>query len=297
MIQGQGFGKVILFGEHFVVHGLPAIALGLSNKSIARIEKAEENEMITEFPVIQNLSLASIQAVEDAMGVKEKFKVYFEGDLPVTGGLGSSAAFCVALARALAKYYSKEISKEELNKIAYEGEKVFHGNPSGIDNTVATYGGAIEYKRGEGFKEIKFLKGLWLVVGRTGKHSPTKVMVEGVGKFKQDNPEKFKEIRKKAGEIVEKGKKALEKGNLEELGRLMNENQILLEEIGVSDKLNDELIEKMRDSGALGAKLTGGGGGGCCIALAKDEDHAKEILERIKSCKFEGFATKISNSS
>ncbi|MDD5022639.1 MAG: mevalonate kinase [Candidatus ainarchaeum sp.] len=291
MIQGEGFGKVILFGEHFVVHGLPAIALGLSNKSIIRIEESKENEIITKFPVIQTLSISAIQAVEDAVGVKEKFKVYFEGDLPVTGGLGSSAAFCVALAKALSKKYSKNFNNEEINKIANEGEKVFHGNPSGIDSAVATYGGAIEYKRNQGFKQIKIGKPIFLVVGITGKNSPTKIMIEKVQEFKNKNSEEFEKIKNEYQEIFEEGKNAIEEGKIEIIGELMNKNQKLLKKVGVSDEINDKLIEKFLQLGAIGAKLTGGGGGGCCIALAENEEKAKEILEKIYP--FKGFVTKV----
>jgi len=291
MISGEGFGKIILFGEHFVVHGATAIALGISNKSIIKIEKSEENEIITDFPVMPNLSKNAIEAVERAIGIKEKFKVYFDGNLPITGGLGSSAAFCVALARAFSSYYNLNLNNEKINEIANQGEKVFHGNPSGIDNTVATFGGAIKYKKGVGFEHIKLNKEFFVVIGITGKHSPTKKMVEKVSEYKKNNDYEFNNMMEEIENIILQGEKALKDGNLEKIAELMNENQILLNKIGVSDKLNDKLIKEMLSNGALGAKLTGGGGGGCCIAIAKNENHAKKILESLSD--FRGFVSKI----
>ncbi len=292
-IKGEGNGKIIIFGEHFVVHGAPAIAAAIDNKAIVEIEPAEENEIITKQTVIPEMSLRAIAAIERAMGINEKFKVYLSGNLPTHGGLGSSAAFCIGLVKALAAYKNIELNKEQLNTFAFEGEKEFHSNPSGIDNYIATYGGVILFKKGKDAitKQIEVKKRFTFVVGFTGKLSPTAKMVGEVEKLKEDDEEKFNQLLDEAAQLTYKGVTALEKGKVEEVGTLMNENQQLLREIGVSDEKNDNMVELMLSAGALGAKLTGGGGGGCCIALARDRVAAMGIERALKKNGFDCFTT------
>jgi len=296
-IRGEAVGKIILFGEHFVVHGAPALAAAIDNKAVVEIEPAEENDIITKQEVIPEMSKAAIAAIEKAMGINEKFKVYLTGNLPTYGGLGSSAAFCVALVKAFAAYKNLQLNKEQINRFAFEGEKVFHGNPSGIDNTMATYGGILLYKKGdEPIKQhIDIDHSFIFVIGFTGKLSPTAKMVAEVKKLKEDDPEKFQNLLVEATEITYKGLAALEKGKIEELGKLMNENQKLLSQIGVSDEKNDLMVSLMLQAGALGAKLTGGGGGGCCIALARDKVAAMEIERTLKKNNFACFTTTVPN--
>lgn len=296
MGRGVGRGKIILFGEHFVVHGAPSIAAGIMNSAIVEIKKAEKNSIITKQEVVPELSVRAIQRVLDGMNVKEKYDVYLEGDLPTFGGLGSSAAFCVGLARAIAEEKGIGLTDEQVNKYAYEGEKAFHGNPSGLDNVMATYGGVIFFRKGEKenyFEKINTGKKLDMIVGYTGKLSPTAKMVDAVRKYKENDEEQWKQLMDEISDLVYKGKNFIEKGKVDEIGKLMNENQALLSEIGVSDELNDKAIKIMLDAGALGAKLTGGGGGGCCIALARDKTAAQGILMGLKRAKLNGFSTVI----
>lgn len=294
MAIGIGYGKIILFGEHFVVHGCPAIGLGISNRAVVEIEKAPETGYTSETSgTIPELTTAAIRNVLEAMKIQEKFEIHLKGDLPTTGGLGSSAAFCVALARALDQQYKMGLTNEQVNQYAYEGERAFHGNPSGIDNVMATYGGAIRFIRNKGFQQVKVGVPLNLVVGITGISSPTARMVEGVSQFKEKNRKMFDNMLETARGIVEKGEAALGRGDVLTLGNLMNANQDLLYGIGVSADSNEHIIRIANENGALGAKLTGGGGGGCCIALAKDETHAQGILAKIKEAGYDGFVTKV----
>ena len=198
--RGEACGKVILFGEHFVVHGVPAIAAGISNKTTVEVEPSSEMLFIPgNQRTIPELTYRSINNVLSAMGIKGNFKVTLGGDLPTAGGLGSSAAFCVALAIAFAKQAGLTLSKEQINNFAYEGEKAFHGNPSGIDNVLATYGGVMTYTRGTTSKENKFeplrtVGRFYLTVGITGKSSPTVAMISTVGDFKATKPDEFAEL-------------------------------------------------------------------------------------------------------
>lgn len=294
MTTGIGYGKVILFGEHFVVYGIPAIALGIANKAIVEIKKAPQNEFVSDMPgTIPEYTLRAIDFVLKAMNLKDKFHVHLKGDLPTVGGLGSSAAFCVALVRAFASYYDLSLRDKQVNDYAYEGEKAFHGNPSGVDNTVAVYGGAIKFIRTKGFEKLKVGTPLHIVVAMTGISSPTAKMVEEVRKLKEDDEDEFRAFCDEAGELVKKGEKVVSSGDLVEIGRLMNENHKLLGAIGVTIEKNDIIVKVALDAGALGAKLTGGGGGGCCIALAKDEKSANTILLAIKKTGFDGFCTTV----
>ena len=294
MDKGEGRGKVILLGEHFVVHGAPALAAGIENKAVVELEPAEKTDLVTEQFVIRDMSFAGINAVFKAMDIKENFKIHLSGDLPTTGGLGSSAAFCVALVNALASYKGVNLTKNDINKYAFEGEKAFHGNPSGIDNFMATYGGVVIFKKGEEFhKFIKPELPLDIVVCYTGQVSETPKMIEEVRKFMEGNDERFMQLMDEASDLVYRGAKAIERGKLEDLGMLMNQNQALLSEIGVSLEKNDEVVGLMRDAGALGAKLTGGGGGGSCIALVRNKIAGMEVERTLKKKGYSCFSTSV----
>lgn len=299
MAKGVGYGKVILFGEHFVVHGCPAIAAGLPNAVIVEIEKSEENDIISDRNIVKEMTFDAIERMQKSMGIDQKYKVIHEGDLPPYGGLGSSAAFCVAMVRAISEDQGMGLADEEVNKHAFEGEKAFHGNPSGIDNTMATYGGVMFYKRGKTigdsvFERIELGSPLDLAVSFTGKFSPTAKMVASVKEMADSDPGQFQQIFDEVDEIVNVARHALKRGKRYMIGALMNSNQRLLEEVGVSDETNDQINRIALEHGALGTKLTGGGGGGCCISLAKNEEHAQKIIDSVKKEGFESFHTKIS---
>jgi mevalonate kinase len=298
MGKGIGCGKVILFGEHFVVHGASAIAAGISNSARVEVKPSDRNRIITDMKVIEEMSLGGIAGVLRSMGINESYDVRLEGDLPTYGGLGSSAAFCVAMVRAFAQEKNLKLSDEEVNRHAYAGEMTFHGNPSGIDNFMATYGGVVEFRRGKLPAENKFThlsmkKPLELVVSFTGKYSPTAKMVESVRKFKEQDEEEFGQLVEEYLDIEAEGRKALETGDVGRVGELMNANQELLQEIGVSDESNDRICEIALSEGALGAKVTGGGGGGCCIILVKDKAQAAAMKGKLDKAGFASFATSI----
>lgn len=298
MGRGIGYGKIIVFGEHFVVHGAPAIAGGISSNVIVETKESKKNRIITERKIVEEAGIRSIESMLAVMGIQKRYDIYLEGDLPTYGGLGSSAAFCVAFVNALAEDKGVNLTREEINRYAYEGEKAFHGNPSGIDNTVATYRGVVEFRKGKtpsesNFEFIELGKPLEMVVSFTGKYSPTQKMVEAVRVFKEQDEKEFGQLMDEYTDLEAEGRKAIEKGKLDVIGRLMNSNQSLLSEVGVSDEANDRINRLALDAGALGAKLTGGGGGGCCIALAKNKKHAAEIKEILKRAGFASFATRI----
>jgi len=296
--RGVGYGKIIFFGEHFVVHGAPAIAAGISNAAVVEVKRSEKNTIISDHKIVPEYSLKAIANVLSVMGMKGCYDVSLKGDLHTFGGLGSSAAFCVALARAVADDQGKNPTDAEINSIAYEGEKVFHGNPSGIDNLMATYGGVMEFKRGKNVSENRFeriviKKPLDLVISFTGKFGFTTKMIENVRRYKEQDEAEFAQMMDEYGDVELNGRKALEKGKIEDIGKLMNANQSMLQELGVSDELNDQIVKLAMENGALGSKLTGGGGGGCCISLVKDKEHAEELSRVLEKSNFQSFGTRV----
>lgn len=193
-------------------------------------------------------------------------------NVPRAMGLGGSAALAVAIIRALDEHFRLGLSEEEIYDLSYESEKIAHGNPSGIDNTLATYGDFILFKRGEPpfMQELNVPEPIKIVVGLTGVESLTAKMVAKVRKAWENNTSHYEKIFNQINDLAVESVEAIENHDLEQLGELMNINQGLLNALQVSSREIEELIEIARRNGALGAKLTGGGGGGAIIALCPD---------------------------
>ncbi len=308
MGKGSGYGKVILFGEHFVVHGIPGIVSAIDSTTDAEVKKGvkginvrDERKTAKGYSEEKRLQqLESIQNMFKAMGVDPKIalNIWVGGTLPGFSGLGASAASSVAIARAIAQELGMKVAEEKINQVAYEGEKAYAGNPSGIDNTAATYGGLMWFRKNMagGADKVELLSieaPVEIVIGSTGKVANTKAMVEGVDERKRKNPQKYNTIFKRAEELAYEGRAALEFYNLKKVGELMNENHRLLQEIEVSSKELDQLVDVARKQGAFGAKLTGGGGGGCMVALTPGKELQSKVADAIKNLGFEVLSTKI----
>ncbi len=307
MGKGSGYGKVILFGEHFVVYGMPGIVSAIDStdaevtKAVKGINIKDERKTAKGYSEKKRLQqIESIERMLKAMEVDPKIglDIWIGGSLPGFSGLGASAASSVAIAKAIAQELSLQIPDERINQIAYEAEKAYAGNPSGIDNTAATYGGLMWFKKSmasgpDTVEKLHMRKPVEIVIGSTGKVANTKAMVEGVAERKKKNPQKYDPLFKQAESLAVAGRRALEASDLKKLGDLMNENHRLLQEIGISSKELDMLVDLARKQGAFGAKLTGGGGGGCMIALTPGKDLQGKVLSAIKSLGFEVLGTKI----
>ena len=306
--KGSGYGKVILFGEHFVVHGVPGIVSAIDSSTDATVKKAQsglnvKDERKTAKGYSEEKRLQQIESIErmlKAMDLDPKMPldIWIGGTLPGFSGLGASAASNVAIARAINQELNLNLSNEKINAIAYEGEKAYAGNPSGIDNTAATYGGLMWFKKNPAggqdlVEKIHVRKPIEIVIGSTGKVANTKAMVEGVAERKKANPAKYDPLFTQAESLAAAGRKALEAGDLKKVGDLMNENHRILQEIGVSSKELDLLVDMAHKQGAFGTKLTGGGGGGCMVALTPGKELQGKVVSAFKTAGYEFIATKI----
>lgn len=307
MGKGSGFGKVILFNEHFVVYGIPAIAsaINLTTDAIVKPYEGEEiriNDLRKGTAGYSKSKLEhqkeAIKRILKSMGVelaKNNFEITLSGNLPTFSGIGASAANCVAIARAISDELNLGLSDERINEIAYEGEKAYAGTPSGIDNTAATYGGLIWFQRGKinVIERLKLQKPVEIVMGNTGIVADTKAVVAGVKERKEKKPELYEKIFKDAEELVYKARKAVESYDLETVGECMNENHELLQAIEVSCKELDFLVNLAREYGAFGAKLTGGGRGGCMVALTPGKKLQENVASAIEKEGYEVLRTTI----
>ncbi len=308
MGKGSGYGKVILFGEHFVVHGVPGIVSAIDSTTDAEVKKAakgitvrDERKTAKGYSEEKRLQqLESIQNMLKAMGIDPRIAldIWVGGTLPGFSGLGASAASSVAIARAIAQELGMKVAEEKINQVAYEAEKAYAGNPSGIDNTAATYGGLMWFKKNmaggqDMIEHLSIESPVEIVIGSTGKVANTKAMVEGVEERKRKNPQKYNAAFKRAEELAYEGRAAIEFYNLKKVGELMNENHRLLQEIEVSSKELDLLVDVARKQGAFGAKLTGGGGGGCMVALTPGKELQDKVASAFKTAGYEFLATKI----
>jgi len=306
--MGVGFGKVILFNEHFVVYGIPAIASAIGARTTAVVQRragsgVELNDERPETKGYKAEKLAqqkeSLDRMLEFMNIDTKnnsFSITLAGDLIAASGIGASAASCAAIARAFSQELGLNYSDDRVNEVAYEGEKGYHGTPSGIDNTAATFGGLIWYKR-EGashlMEHMRLKRPVEIMMGNTGLVADTKIVVGGVKERKEKQPKKYGRIFKNAEQLAHDARKQLEAFNLEKVGGYMDENHALLQQIEVSCPELDALVDLARDNGAFGAKMTGTGKGGYMVALTPSRDLQERVARAIEKKGFEALRTTI----
>jgi len=276
-------GKIILCGEHSVVYGQPALAVPVSSlRAHARVEPTAPGTGCTiramdlgqTLPLRalsreQPLGLIVMLVLEALQAPEPDLELNLTSDLPVGGGMGSSAAAAAAAIQALGSALGREFTPAEVSAMTYEVEKLHHGTPSGIDNTVIAWERAIFFIRGQPPEPLNIVAPIILLIADTGVAASTRHAVELVRRTLEQSPHKVRSILSHMGELARRARTALERGQLKELGRLMDENQSLLVELGVSHPRLDVLVQAARDAGALGAKLTGAGLGGNMIALVE----------------------------
>ena len=297
MIEATAPGKVILFGEHAVVYGRPALAAPVTQlRARAVIEMGEGPDVRLVAPDLgrattlaaartTNPLAATVRLVERRAGrrLPPGVMLSVSSAIPIASGLGSGAAIAVAVIRALDTYLELGLSREEVSALAYETERLHHGTPSGIDNTVIAFEQPVYFVRREGGNLIEPfapVRPLRLLIGDTGVRSATRDVVGDVRRQWQTDPSRFEVIFDACGRLADAGRAALAAGDLAAVGRLMNENHDWLAQMSVSSASLDRLVAAARRAGALGAKLSGAGRGGNMIALvtAETEQAVSEAL-------------------
>lgn len=273
----SAFGKVILIGEHAVVHGHPALAAAIDRQVKVWFEGRPSGAISLSVPH-WNLSVAvgEPHPLAEALGILARevgaehlsVSLHALAELPPAAGLGSSAATMVAVTRALAAAAGRRLEPERLEAIATAGERCFHGNPSGIDVALAARGGIGLYCRARGLQPVVPATPLELAVGLSGEPRRTADMVARVASALAARPEQTGLWLEEMGDAAHAGAAALESGDLERLGQVMARAQEILAALGLSTRGIDSMIDAALREGSLAAKLTGAGGGGAVIALA-----------------------------
>jgi len=302
--MGESFtapGKIILFGEHAVVYGKPAIAIPVSGmRASAWSEPGEGKLTINALDLNEQFSLenktSQFSVLAQTLLTKTKqnepnLTINLTSKLPQGSGMGSSAATSTAVCKALSNYLGVDLEKNQISELVFDAEKIVHGNPSGIDNTVVAYESPVYFIKGNEPMTFDSGRTFYLVIGDTGIESSTKETVGNVRAMWKKEPNLMNGYFDEIGNIAKEGKIAIEEGNVEMVGELMNDNHELLNKIGVGHPELEKLVELSIKSGAVGAKLTGGGGGGNIVALANNVKEQKEMCESITEAGYRAYQT------
>lgn len=293
---GRGNGKVLLLGEHAVVYGMPAIAAGISLGATATAEPSDAFEIRIAERVAKagdgSELVSALERTAASLGVGPQ-RVAVDVNIPLGSGLGGSAAIGVAVARALLAAKGQAENAERVLAAADAWERVFHGNPSGVDAAAAYARGCIWFTKAEGVTPMFVAVPLSLVVCLAGPPASTKEMVEGVKRLGERRPDLLAKTLSGIESLVKNARLCIEAGDARGLGQLMNYNQMLLSGLFLSTPEIERACSVARDAGALGAKLTGAGGGGAVIALCEDPGPIEAAL---RAEGFSAFATQIAAS-
>lgn len=299
-------GKVILFGEHFVVFGQKAILGSIDRRVTVTSIKTDGKDIIVKSS-LGEVSMPTSGNYDQVKGsfrpftyiakkMIEKFhhdgglEITIESNIPSGVGLGSSSACCVAAAGSISRLFS-DLSKDEILNLAMESERTIFREASGADTTVSTFGGIIEYDKESGYNKIESSSDFSLVIANSKQTHSTSKVVSKVKRFKEENKKAFSELCENESKLIETVRTALKENDLVAIGKCMSENQKYLEQIGVSNEKLESMIKIAKDT-SYGAKLTGAGGGGCIISLT-DESNIGNTLKKLQENNYECFSAKI----
>ena len=288
-ISASAPGKIILVGEHAVVYGQPAIAIPVTGVKAKVVVLANPigpaGQVWVEAPQVGINSPVELlpdeyplrvilQEVTTTLGIPSlpAMRIKITSTIPKAAGMGSSAAVTVALVRAVSAFLGHPFDDRVVNQIAYNIEKLHHGTPSGIDNTVITYAQPVYFIRGEPIQFLQVSQPFTLLIADSGIESSTAETVSAVRRRWQSQPDHYEELFRLIGNISQKARIFLQNGPVDALGELLTGNHHLLQSLGVSLPALDRLVDAALAAGAQGAKLSGGGGGGNVIALVAGPD-------------------------
>ena len=290
MVSASASGKTILLGEHSVVYGRPAIAvpvsdvratveitdlapIGIDSPGVVIVAEdlgqTYDLEAISEDLVARPLQTTVLNTFEH-LGLSPRdrhLRIAIRSQIPIARGLGSGTAVATALVRSLALHYGQSIPLRVTSDLVYETERILHGTPSGIDNTVIAFEKPVYFVKGERRDIFWVARSLTLLVADTGIASKTRDTVAAVRALWEADERRYEALFDEIGDAVREARQAAIDGELEQLGTSMNRNHLLLQELTVSSPELDCLVSAALRAGALGAKLSGGGRGGCMIAL------------------------------
>jgi len=304
MGKGKGFGKTILIGDQFVLWEIPAILAAIPFETECTVERRSSGSGWTlddrriEVPGYKKEKEHDCQVSFDrmvkVMGLdldKTPLHITVGGDLLAGSGVGASAAICASFARACNEEFNLGMDIIDINRIAWEGEFGYHGLPSGVDNTVSTFGGVIKYfikDRIKQFERVQLSKPVEIVLGNSGVTTNTASLKGFLEEQQRNQPELFTQrLDAIRGQVRDLGL-ALAKEDLKETGRIMNENHRILIDMGLSHPELIRLCDLANSLGACGSKVTGGGRGGYMVALTP----GKELQDRVASAfEAQGIAT------
>ena len=290
-------GKIILFGEHFVVYGIKAILCSIDKRITATSQFLDEKMVRISSSLGQSeIKLDSLNNLED---IPQKFmrpffyivknvieenstvkgiEIILESEIPAGVGLGSSSAACVAATASVNGLFNK-LSKDEIVKRAIQAERTIFEQNSGADSSVSTFGGLMSYDLKNGFQNILSRNDLSFIISNSAQIHDTQDIVRQVRNFKEKNENVFKRLCEQEIDIVNNATTALKENDLSKLGSLMLKNQELLKQIGISTEKIDLLVNEAKQT-SYGAKITGAGGGGCIISLV-DDSNRKDTLDNL----------------
>lgn len=298
-------GKVILCGEHAVVYGHPAIALpvldiktrctilakpnspsgGVFIKDPSIGINSDFDNLRPDHPLRKTIALVLSALLIDHLPACE---IQIHSSIPVGGGLGSSASVSVALTRAIANFIGQTLDNEVVNDIAFEIEKLHHKTPSGIDNSVITYAKPVFYIKGFPIQWLEIDFPIHFLIANSGIKGSTSKAVAQVRENWKSATAEYESVFHEIGLISYTMRESLEDGDLGKTGKLMSANQALLQRIGVSLPLLDNLVHAAINAGAYGAKLSGGGLGGNVLVLVPPE-----LSEQVSQALINSGATNI----
>ncbi|HHH12031.1 MAG TPA: mevalonate kinase [Sorangium sp.] len=297
--SGRAHGKIILFGEHAVVHGVPALVCGISHQLQAHARRLSAGPSRLQL-LQRHTDVASQEELARALAAllalaprPPPLQLTVSGELPPGVGLGFSASAAVALARAVEATVGDPVDEHRVALRAHAWESIFHGNPSGVDVAAAMHSGCLHYVRGQQPEPVDMGAELLLVVGQTGIRSSTRKMVAAVTARLNDHPADGAARLNSIAALVAQGRAHIEAGRVAALGPLLVENQRQLTALGASCDSIQRMCELATSAGALGAKLTGAGGGGSVIALVDDVACAARVKQTWQQAGFMALTTKV----
>ena len=304
MVKASAPGKCILFGEHAVVYGQPALACSIDQRMIIEIESEKTfNAWRVDGRTMDAKKHLHIEYIRTRLPPHDGHPMHIRirGTIPKASGLGSSAALSVALCGALQQIRDEAIDPVQASVLSHLAEaEAQGGRASPMDTATSSLGGFVvlsdAIEEGLDYIETRTMdvngetrqwhlhtfnaqipEGVALVVGNTGVRGSTSAMVDQVARLIETNPKRKVELET-IGAIARRGIQSLQEGDMEAVGRAMTENHIVLRSLGVSSPELERLIRAAAPS-SLGVKMTGAGGGGCMIALTRNPEQTVGAIE------------------